>query len=177
MGIISGTFFFFQAIEKSITDTGIENGPWVTNTAYGDKDADPFLKSGVARRGLMALKKSETVYFTAYTDSMGRALSDRCSYHIKGTAPETRWWSFTLYGDDNFLIDNIEDKYSIFMNPDSNEVDFVVAPDAPVNTQNWLSSRGGGELSITLRLYNPAPSVYDALAITPLPTITKGTCS
>ncbi len=176
-GIAAGAVAFGFMMERAITATGIQNGPWVTNTAYGDKDAPALLKAGVAKRGLFALKSSETVYYTAYTDSDGQALKDSCTYRVTGQAPATRWWSFTLYGGDNFLLDNEADIYSVFMDPVSRDVDFTISPDAPSGGGDWLQSKGGGKISVTLRLYNPEPEVYEALATTQLPSIEKEGCA
>ncbi|MCI5046763.1 MAG: DUF1214 domain-containing protein [Aquisalinus sp.] len=176
-GVGLGVAAFTFMMDRAITATGIQNGPWVTNTAYGDSKAPALLKAGVAKRGLFALKSSETVYYTAYTDSEGQVLDDGCTYRVTGQAPATRWWSFTLYGGDNFLIDNEADTYSVFMDPVSREVDFTISPDAPAGGGDWLPSKGGGKISVTLRLYNPEPAVYEALTTTPLPSIEKEQCA
>ncbi|MCI5045316.1 MAG: DUF1214 domain-containing protein [Aquisalinus sp.] len=176
VGVMLGVAAFGFLMDRAITATGIQNGPWVTNTAYGDREAPALLKAGVAKRGLFALKSTETVYYTAYTDSDGQALSDACTYRVTGRAPATRWWSFTLYGGDNFLIDNEVDIYSVFMDPVSMNVDFTISPDAPAGGGDWLPSKGGGEISVTLRLYNPEPAVYESLTTTPLPSIVRESC-
>ncbi|WP_306251725.1 DUF1214 domain-containing protein [Parvularcula sp. IMCC14364] len=177
VGIIAGALSFSHLMDRAITATGVRNGPWITNTAYGDRDAPALLKAGVAMRGLFALKSSETVYYTAYTDSNGEPLSDGCTYRVRGAAPATRWWSFTLYGDDNFLIANDANIYSVFMDPESRVVDFTISPQQPRDDADWLPSGNGGAVSVTLRLYNPASTVYEALDTTPLPSITREDCS
>ena len=174
-GISGGLFFFDRASSDTFTKQGINNGPWTTNLAYGDKDADPLLKSSVARRGLLALNKSETVYFTADYDSAGDPLSDQCSYRVKGPSPKARWSSYTLYGEDNFLIPNKADKYSYLMPDDQAQVDFTITPKPTVDYSN-IPSSGGGKLSLTLRLYNPTQEVYENLKTTPMPIITKEAC-
>lgn len=163
----------------SVAQGGIENGPWRTNTLYGSAEAGPYLRTGVAITGLFALRKEETVYYTASTDSDGNVLDASCRYRLKGAPPEARWWSFTLYAADHFLVDNPEGVYSVvktgaLLGPDG-ELEIAVSPDR--QDGNWLPSTGAGPLfSVTARLYHPTSAVYADLAGTPLPTIRKEGC-
>lgn len=163
----------------SVVQGGIENGPWRTNALYGSADAGPYLRTGVAITGLFALRKEETIYYMASTDSDGDLLDANCRYRLKGVPPEARWWSFTLYAADHFLVDNPDGIYSVaktgaLLGPGGN-LEIVVSPDR--QDGNWLPSTGAGPLfSITARLYHPAAGVYADLAGTPLPTIRKEGC-
>ena len=58
---------------------GVANGPWLTNVHIGSPSADPALRAGVALAGLLALGRSETIYYTAQTDGDGAALRAECS--------------------------------------------------------------------------------------------------
>ena len=175
VGTLVGLTVFKSASDIASKSHGIVNGPWTTNEAYGDKNADPLLKSAVAVSALLALKASETIYFTATVDSQGKRLSDACAYFVEGQSPDSRWSSITLYGQDHFLIPNDHDHYSVFLPEPGSDFSFVVAPERP-DEGTWLASLGGGKLSLTLRIYNPAPIVYENLATVALPTITRGEC-
>ncbi|MEO0368863.1 MAG: DUF1214 domain-containing protein [Pseudomonadota bacterium] len=176
LGVVVGYQAFNVSVDAALYETGIENGPWRTNTAYGDRDADPMLKSGVALTGLMALKVSETVYFTAYNDDQGQPLSSACTYRISGAPLQSRWWSITIYGEDHYLIPNQLEKYSFFMPEDAAPFAFLVAPEEPQEELTWLPSTDGGLLSITLRLYNPESSIYENLETVQLPNIENEGC-
>lgn len=177
VGVLLGYFYFKSAVGDALGEKGITNGPWETNTAYGESYADPILKSAVAMRGLMALKISETVYYSAFNDNDGQRLSELCTYKISGVPLDSRWWSITVYGSDHFLIPNVQDKYSFFMPQEVADFEFYVAREEPSSDHVWLPTKGGGELSITLRLYNPERSVYENLNSVELPMISNEGCS
>jgi hypothetical protein len=82
----------------------VVNGAWRTNLAIGSSRAGMYIRALVARTGLFALNKSETIYFIADTDDDGEPLHSSCDYRIEGKDIETRWWSITAYGEDHFLL-------------------------------------------------------------------------
>lgn len=175
VGVALGLGALRVLTDRAINESGVKNGPWITNAAYGDKDAPLLLKIGVARRGLLALAKEETIYFTAREDSEGRPLRGECFYYVAGEVPQARWWSFTMYAGDDFLVDNPPDIYSIVPYPNQTDVEFIVGLTPPPDNTQWLPS-ARGQISITVRMYSPEPSVYEALATTPLPFISRGDC-
>ena len=177
--VLVGLFIGFKAFQSNANiaaqASGIENGPWTTSEAYGDQHADPMLKSAVAMSGLLALKASETIYFTASHDDEGMRLVESCNYLITGRSPRSRWSSITLYDEDHYLIPNDDKVYSQFLPEPGAEFEFLVSPKRP-DSGAWLASLGGGKLSMTLRIYNPAQVVYENLASITLPNITRGAC-
>ncbi|MFN9806961.1 MAG: DUF1214 domain-containing protein [Betaproteobacteria bacterium] len=88
-------------------------GPWATTTLAGSPDADPWTRARVALAALLALNRSETMYYLAHTDSEGRALRSRCRYRVEGVPPAARWWSVTAYSEDHFLFDHPSRRYSL----------------------------------------------------------------
>ena len=154
------------------------NGPWATDLTTGGANADMYTRTRVALFGLLALNKSETIYYTARTDSAGEALDGKCSYRIEGRDPDARWWSFTVFGNDSFLIDNPGKKYSVSQNSvvRSAEGAFVIRLSTSPEEQNWIATSPEG-FDVTLRLYNPGPTVLKDPASVALPSITKEACS
>ena len=142
-----------------------------------DLEKNKYQRAIVARAGLFALRESEVLYYIAREDSEGNPLSSKYAYELKGQPFNARYWSFTLYGSDFFLIDNPENSYNINMDnviyEDSLSQNYRIhiAPD--LKEGNWLPSGKDEDLTITLRLYNPDPSIYQNLETTPLPTIKK----
>ncbi len=164
--------------------TALQNGAWSTDPAIGSDTASPHARAAVARAGLLALNKSETVYFTAAIDDAGETLSTNCSYKLAGTPLATRWWSITAYGADHYLIPNTAKRYSQAMNTVVRDADnsftITVNPDGSgVNgIPTGFDGSGEGEtFSLTLRLYNPDEETYSNLAGLALPTITRESCS
>ncbi|MAK63333.1 MAG: hypothetical protein CMF75_01105 [Maricaulis sp.] len=166
-GIAAAIFLVFGPVEIG----GIRNGPWQTNANIGAPDAGPILRAVVARRGLLALNRSETVYFTAWEDSQGRPLSDDCRYAVAGQDMPTRWWSLTLYAEDNFLPRNGDNAFALTRTDlGAEEWGFIAAP-TRFGPAHWLSTRNAGAFSITLRLYHPEDVVRSAPESLDLPTI------
>jgi hypothetical protein len=160
----------------------VVDGPWKTSLVVGSSQSDPYTRARVALHGLLALNRNETIYYTATTDNEGHAFDGRCVYEISGRDPNTRWWSITAYGDDDFLIPNDENLYSVSassigrakdgtfhiqvggLNVHQNKVD-----------ANWIPT-GTKSFSLTLRLYNPGPDIAIDPADALLPTLKKVSC-
>jgi len=155
-------------------------GAWRTNLLAGSPDADMYTRAAVAVNALLALGRDETMYFIASYDDEGKPLRSNCRYRVEGTAPLARWWSITAYADDMFLFDAPNQKYSVNGN--------TVPLDArkrfsfqtgPAQTQSgvWLPTPGNRGLLLTLRLYNPEPSLQASPSTLLPPRITKeGDC-
>ncbi len=156
----------------------VANGPWVTNLETGGTDADIYTRAFVALTGLLALNKSETIYYNATADSDGNALDGRCSYRIEGRDPDARWWSMTVYGRDHYLVDNPSKRYSVSQTTVTREPggSFVVRLSTVEETGNWIATSPDG-FQVTLRLYNPGVSVREEPGSVPLPAIVKESCS
>jgi hypothetical protein len=174
-------YFTIDPMLNLITNmSGVQNGPWGTSLAVGSTSANPYLRAWVAEHGLLALAKSETIYLHAYVDDNGEPLLGNCDYRIEGKAPDTRWWSITAYGEDDFLIPNDQGRYSwscteIKLDPDGR---FKIYLSKTPKEGNWLPTGDAKELSLSLRLYNPGPAYYDheSLKTVDLPHIIKEGC-
>jgi hypothetical protein len=156
----------------------VTNGAWRTNLAIGSSQAGMYIRALVARTGLFALNKSETIYFVADSDDNGQPLHSKCNYRIEGKDIETRWWSITAYGEDHFLIANEKQRHSFnghdVMRKADGTYDILMSPTA--KSGNWLPSGNQKQLYLALRLYNPKPAVYENPAGVELPRITRGEC-
>lgn len=156
----------------------VRNGPWRTSLHTGSAQGGPYLRAAVALHGLLALNRSETVYYTAGTDSAGAPLDGRCVYAIEGRDPPARWWSITAYGSDDYLIPNPAGLYSVSKNSIARRGDgsFVARVRRNANSAGEIAS-GDGAFSLTLRLYNPAPAAAADPAGAALPRIVKESCA
>jgi hypothetical protein len=143
----------------------VQVGAWKGNMLAGSPDADMYTRATIALNALLALGRDETMYFIANTDDQGKPLRSHCSYTVEGTAPLARWWSITAYADDMFLFDAPNQKYSV--NGDTIALDaarrfaFRTGPTQPQGL-TWLPTPGQRGMVLTLRLYNPDPSLQAA---------------
>lgn len=176
--LVTGVLMSKPVISTMIDRSALHNGPWRTSLVAGSADAGLYVRAAVAVAGLYALAKEETIYYTAFTDSDGETLSGACHYLLTGSPPASRWWSLTLYGADHYLVPNPGNIYSrhaanLAFNSDGS---YQLRIAATVMPGNWLPSPPRGAFSITLRLYNPAPMVYQNLSRVALPEIRREHC-
>ena len=178
IGIVSAVL----GVRAQFAAGGVRSGAWATNANIGSSGAGHYLRAGVALGGLLALNASETVYYTATTDDAGEPLSTACEYRVEGSDPRTRWWSITAYADDSFLIRGSNGRYSVDKTAVEHGADgsFVVRVGGAPRAGNWISTGAaerGEPFSLTLRLYNPDPSIVADLGAVALPRIVQERCS
>jgi hypothetical protein len=158
---------------------GVKNGSWQTNLEVGSREANLYLRAYVARIGLFALNKTETIYYLAETDDTGEPLRSVCNYRIQGQELPARWWSITVYGADNFLIPNALDRYSFNMKSVTRDSDGTYAIRLSRTRQpgDWLpAGEKDQRISLSLRCYNPKPVMYEEPEKIALPRILKEDC-
>lgn len=153
----------------------VHNGVWYTDKGFGNVDATPVTRAYVAIVGLMALARSETVYYMAHTDEDGDPISSENKYEITGVNLPSRWFSITLYDSDHFLTPNSAGKYSVkgtdVEYEDSGMFRVILSRDQVEG--NWIPMGQGENMSLLLRLYNPDPNVLTSLDKIELPKIRK----
>lgn len=135
-------------------------GGWRSDFSTGSEAADPYTRTRVARHGLLALAKTEAVYFTRNVDDAGAPLREACTYRLAGGAMPAGWWSVTLYDAESMLPANTDDALSV----DAEQMggaawSAIIAPQRPADSEAWISSRGAGVFDLTLRLYMPTPAL------------------
>lgn len=159
--------------------SGVGAGGWYGNSVTGSVDADPWTRARVALTGLLALNKSQAIYFTTNVDAAGAPLREDCRYRVAGAALPARWWSVTVYADDDYLPLNDDNALSFDateVKPDATgQWTALVAPQR-AGEGAWASSRKAGDYSLTLRLYQPAKSAQDDYASIPMPSVTRIDC-
>lgn len=148
---------------------------------YGDPIGDfgtaYTYRALVALAGLGANTTDIAIYPKLDTDHAGEKLTGKKQYvlHLDSVPPvlENGFWSFTVYGDDDFLIGNalgrycINDRSSCKYNEDGS-LDIIISREAPADgTDNWLPIGEDG-FHLFLRIYYPD---MDALAAWSAPVI------
>ncbi|MEZ6023623.1 MAG: DUF1214 domain-containing protein [Hyphomonadaceae bacterium] len=151
---------------------------WFGNRNAGSSAADPYTRGIVAKIGLLALNRSETIYFHRYRNENGEQLREGCVYELSGGDLPTRWWSITVYAGDDFLPVNGSGAHSVDatqMQRDGEAWTVRLAGDR-AEAANWISTRNAGEFNLALRMYNPNQSARDDEATIPFPSIRTVSC-
>ncbi|MBM4232908.1 MAG: DUF1214 domain-containing protein [Gammaproteobacteria bacterium] len=162
---------------------GIDAGAWRVNLLAGSQNADAYTRARIALGAVLALDRSETLYYTTQRDDQGEPLRAECRYKVEGSPPPARWWSITAYDQDHFLFPNTERRYSV--GTESAQLDsagrfsLTIGP-LPANERDnraWIPTAGTGGLRLTLRLYNPDPAVQQSPGSLSAPSISlNGNC-
>jgi hypothetical protein len=179
VGAVLGLGSAWGAVSRLSLSGRVVDGGWTTNLNIGSTAADPYTRAMVARDGLLALARSETVYFTRFADDAGAPLDAACTYRIKGRDLPARWWSVTLYDQEQYLARNEDGAHSIDATRVVRAGDGyeAVVSGARGDAVNWLSTQGAGKFSLSLRLYNPDPAVQAEPGKAALPTVEKISCA
>ena len=158
---------------------GYQVNGWLGNRLTGSTAADPYTRAIVAKVGILALNREETIYFTRYNDDAGERFREGCSYKITGEALPARWWSITIYAQDDFLPVNGEDADSLegasLASSPSGRFEAEVSL-ARSGATHWMSSKNAGAFVLGIRMYNPSPSAIENVATIPLPQVRNVGC-
>lgn len=179
---ISLVVLYFAAIAVGLVSTwfalkrvgleGVTAGAWQADLLAGSSDAGPYTRARIAVNAVLALDRSETIYFLATRDDSGAPLRAQCHYRLRGVAPDSAWWSITAYAADNFLFPVESHRYSISgdsLNLTAGEP--FAAKIGPAVIGPDIETSGSGELRLTLRLYKPDAALQKNPATLRAPSI------
>ena len=151
----------------------IRIGAWTTNKLAGSITANALTRARIAIHGILAMHRQETIYFFASNDDLGNALDPDRDWEINGRGFDCRWWSFTLYDEEDQLIESLSRRYSVHSDNVVPEPDggyrIVISRGNPGT--NWLAAGNAKRLTATIRLYNPSQAILDDIGKVTLPTI------
>ena len=145
-------------------------GPWqYLGAPIAEFGTEYDYRAMIAQRGLGANPVRAAIYASANRDSSGQPLKAGARYRVrfeKGALPPVRedgFWSVTAYNDDDFLIANplnrfsVNDRSSVVYNEDGS-LELLLQPEPPRDDDplkaNWLPTGQGG-FHLFLRLYCP----------------------
>lgn len=152
---------------------------WAGNRVTGATDADPWTRAQVALTGLLALNRSQAIYFRRDVDDSGARLRADCRYRVSGGALPGRWWSVTVYAADDYLPLNDDDALSFDateVRPDAKGRWSATVSPAKPGEGAWASSRNAGNFDLTLRIYNPSLKAQGDFASIPFPRVERIDC-
>jgi hypothetical protein len=178
VGLLAGAGAAVHAVRAGFADGTLASGPWETGRDFGSADASALVRARVAVAGLLALPRSEAMYFTARRDSGGAALDGRCRYRIRGGRFDARWWSITLYDRAGYLVPNPWHRYSVGSAAVAPAAEtWEIAVDPTEQPGLWIPSAGAAQFDLTLRLYHPGAALRDAPQDAAMPEIARGSCA
>jgi len=184
LGVVAGggsALYFTGMIDQDQRlGEDIEIGDWSSNWTIGTDGNDAYTMAWVARYGLLAMRRSEAVYFIKRVDENGDQLTENCDYQMEGQNLPGEWWSFTVYDKTGFLPQNTDAHLSF----DATEAQGAdtwsvrLSSRAPSDESvNWISTKAGGHFDVTMRIYLPQSDFIaapkDHLTT---PTISKISC-
>jgi hypothetical protein len=154
-------------------------GPWVTWSAAGRPDADPYTRAHTIRNGLLPLTSTLAVTFQAKTDSSGSRLHSGCEYAVVSDGPEPDWWTLAAFDVRGRLMANAAERYSfnssnVMREPDGRTVITLARDPRP---GNWLPVSGGRfVLMLTMQDAARAASIHEGGQPKALPEIQRVAC-
>jgi hypothetical protein len=185
-GLIAGVGYGRQQVKQYASRTiagslRVHNGWLVPPAATGNYGSNYLLRAYIAEDAIGANRPVEALYPVTGVDNQGGTLTGSHRYVLhspKGELPPVKaFWSLTMYNQNLFLINNPLGRYSIgnrttgLKRNRDGSLDILLQATRPKhNASNWLPAPKG-KFELTLRLYNPTPSVLKGGWS--LPTITR----
>ncbi|MDI6026529.1 DUF1214 domain-containing protein [Corticibacterium sp. UT-5YL-CI-8] len=179
IAIGGGAYLAWYTLEQQEGVGAVAMGQWVTFPDLGTADADPYTKARAARRGALALGRTEGTVFVAQHDDSGAPLLRQCAYTVAGATPAARFW--TLFAADATFnpLRSENDRLSalhsleLLRQPDNT---VAISLGAEAMPGNWLPVSGQGPLNLVLTLYDsPGAGTIEENSL-PMPTIRKAGC-
>jgi hypothetical protein len=89
-GLVLGVGSALSLSNGALGGSKMAVGQWSSDPLVGAKAANPWLRARIARVGLLALSKEETLYFDRTVDEAGNPLREECRYQLSGQPIATR---------------------------------------------------------------------------------------
>ena len=178
--LILGLGSSWYMIERGSSLTTLTVGPWVSWTAAGRTDADPYTRAHEARLGILPLSTEVAQTFIARVDGEGRTLHSSCDYVIEGVEDSAFWWSLTVFDANGRLIPNVLGRYgftsdTMAINPNGT---YAARLSRDAHPGNWLPIGGAGRLAIAFTVLDldTRTIAQDGEVERLIPTITRKGC-
>ncbi len=164
----SGATDGLSRIHAEWTSSGMPVNGWVAHLDIGTYTNNFLLRAAVASSAWGANIPAEAVYPVSLDDASGAAYAGAKNYVLHFGAgqlppvdPTCGFWSLTLYGPDQFFVQNSIQRYAIsprtagiMFNTDGS-LDLAIQNAAPTGNQgNWLPAPAGA-FTLMLRLHLP----------------------
>ena len=191
LGILSFIPFTRQTTVASfLTGFGSNTvNQWNYFLDYGLESQNIWQRSYVSLLGLLPSASPEVIYLPASVDDNGDGLIGDCDYTLSGVVPNARYWSFAIYGNDNYYL---QDPNNLISDPTYEDLFAQVTNGYELSTNvgekyeikignNLVSKDGtlshfGNDFNLILRIYGPDLSYYEDPSSIPVAKISKNGC-
>jgi hypothetical protein len=154
----------------------IKNGCWFTNKrGESSKEALRIHRARIAKNAGFGMNRDEAIYWSGEIDSKGNQITYKHKYRIEGGDLDTRWWCLSV-NRDGFFIPNKHNRYSFSKTDVKRETNgsWTIKLSTEEQPGNWIPlGDQSGHFRITLRCYNPKPSMIDHSESANLPIIIR----
>jgi hypothetical protein len=133
----------------------------------------------IARSGELPVGSGDGVAFYARTDDSHRLLDGRCDVVLKGTTPQARYWTITLYDPRGNLVANSVQRYGFTSQEIIRHADgtFELTVGPRARPGNWLPTGAIERYVLVLRLYDtPVGVATRSGRDAPMPTVDQRGC-
>ena len=157
IAVLGGFGSAWVMIHSGTQLTAATAGPWVTWTAAGRMDADPYTRAHTVRLGLLPLNSTLALTYQAQADGEGQRIHSSCIYAVDMSALDAEWWSLAVFDDKGGLIRNNANRYAFNSSTVLHDADggtrVVLSREAQPG--NWLPTTGAGRLILSLTVQDP----------------------
>ena len=191
LGILSFIPFTRQTtIASFLTGFGSNTvNQWNYFLDSGSESQNMWQRAYVSLLGLLPSASPEVIYLSASVDDNGDGLVGNCEYTLNGVVPKARYWSYAIYGNDNYYL---QDPNNLKDDPTYEDLFAQVANGHELTTdigekyeikigKNFINQEGslshfGNDFNLILRIYGPDLIYYDDPSLIPVAKILKGSC-
>ena len=191
LGILSFIPFTRQTtIASFLTGFGSNTvNQWNYFLDYGSESQNMWQRAYVSLLGLLPSASPEVIYLSASVDDNGDGLVGNCEYTLSGVVPKARYWSYAIYGNDNYYL---QDPNNLKDDPTYEDLFAQVANGHELTTDigekyeikignNFINQEGslshfGNDFNLILRIYGPDLIYYDDPSLITVEKILKGSC-
>ena len=191
LGILSFIPFTRQTtIASFLTGFGSNTvNQWNYFLDYGSESQNMWQRAYVSLLGLLPSASPEVIYLSASVDDNGDGLVGSCEYTLNGFVPKARYWSYAIYGNDNYYLQDpnnlkdyptYEDLFAQVANGHELTTDIGEKYEIKIGN-NFINQEGslshfGNDFNLILRIYGPDLMYYDNPSLIPVAKILKGSC-
>jgi len=166
-GILLSFIFFYQFTHTTplaqMMLGDVHRNQWISHFDQSMEGQNPWLRNYIAFTGLLGSIRPEIIYLEAMYDDNQTPLLGNQDYILRGTPPDSRYWSFVVYDFNNRRIEPYEETIASFHRIKLNEneqYEIIITDDLNKYPDQQAISHDGNDFNIVMRIYGPKASYY-----------------
>ena len=166
-GILLSFIFFYQFTHTTplaqMMLGDVNRNQWISHFDQSMEGQNPWLRNYIAFTGLLGSIRPEIIYLEAMYDDNQTPLLGNQDYILRGTPPDSRYWSFVIYDFNNRRIEPYEETIASFHRIKLNEneqYEIIITDDLNKYPDQQAISHDGNDFNIVMRIYGPKASYY-----------------